>query len=48
MPELNDHDLVPQHELRNIRYERRPVKDRKGVPIQGLHQTWMCSTTRRS
>src|ERR1017187_4565443 len=41
MPELHDHDLVPQHELRNIRYERRPVKDRKGTPIEGLHQTWI-------
>jgi len=41
MPELNDHDLVPQYELKNVRYERRPVKDRKGTPIEGLHQVWI-------
>jgi 6-oxo-cyclohex-1-ene-carbonyl-CoA hydrolase len=41
MPELNDHELVPQHELKNVRYERRPVLDRKGAPVEGLHQTWI-------
>lgn len=42
MPEqLRDHDLVPQHELRHVRYERRPVRDRKGAPIEGLHQAWI-------
>ncbi len=41
MPDLVDHDLVPQHELKNIRYERRPVRDRKGAPIEGLHQVWI-------
>ena len=41
MADLRDHDLVPQHELRNVRYERRPVRDRKGVPIEGLHQVWI-------
>jgi len=41
MPELNDHDLVSQYELRHIKYERRPVRDRKGTPIEGLHQAWI-------
>ena len=42
MPDLRDHDLVPQHELRHVRYERRPVHDKKGAPIEGLHQVWIC------
>jgi len=41
MPELRDHDLAPQYELRHVRYERRPVRDRKGDPIEGLHQAWI-------
>jgi 6-oxo-cyclohex-1-ene-carbonyl-CoA hydrolase len=41
MPELHDHDLAAQHELRHVRYERRPVRDRKGLPIEGLHQAWI-------
>ena len=41
MADLRDHDLVPQHELRHVRYERRPVRDRKGLPVEGLHQAWI-------
>jgi 6-oxo-cyclohex-1-ene-carbonyl-CoA hydrolase len=41
MPDLRDHDLVPQHELRHVRYERRPVRDRDGAPVEGLHQAWI-------
>ena len=41
MSDLRDHDLVPQHELRHARYERRPVRDRKGAPVEGLHQVWI-------
>jgi 6-oxo-cyclohex-1-ene-carbonyl-CoA hydrolase len=37
MPDLRDHDLFPQYELKNVRYERRPVKDKSAAPIEGLY-----------
>ncbi len=39
--DLRSHELVPDHELRHIRYETRPVLDRTGDPVQGLHQVWI-------
>jgi 6-oxo-cyclohex-1-ene-carbonyl-CoA hydrolase len=36
-----DHDLVPDHAFRHIRYEHRPVHDRAGRPAEGLHQVWI-------
>ncbi len=41
MPELINHELVPRHELRNIKYETRPVLGRDGKPVDGLHQVWV-------
>ena len=38
---LANHELVPGYEFRHIRYEERPVKDRKGAPVEGLHQIWI-------
>ena len=39
--DLQDHDLCPGYELRNLRYERRPIKGRDGKPVEGLHQVWI-------
>ncbi len=41
MPELINHELVPEHELRHIKYENRPVLGRDGKPIDGLHVAWV-------
>jgi 6-oxocyclohex-1-ene-carbonyl-CoA hydrolase len=41
MSELIDHDLVPDHRFRAIRYEERPVRDRQGRVVEGLHQVWI-------
>jgi 6-oxocyclohex-1-ene-carbonyl-CoA hydrolase len=41
MTELKSHDLVPQFEFRNIKYEERPVRGRDGKPVAGLHQVWL-------
>ena len=39
--ELANHELVPGYQFRSIRYEERPVKDRKGAPVEGLHAVWI-------
>ena len=39
--ELVNHELVPGHVFRSIRYEERPIKDRKGAPVEGLHAVWI-------
>jgi 6-oxo-cyclohex-1-ene-carbonyl-CoA hydrolase len=41
MTNLKSHDLVPQVEFRNIRYEERPIKGRDGKPVDGLHQVYI-------
>jgi 6-oxocyclohex-1-ene-carbonyl-CoA hydrolase len=41
MPTLLDHELVPGLQFRHIGYEERPVRDRKGAPVDGLHQIWI-------
>ena len=41
MSELKNHDLVPVHEFRHIRYEERPVMGRDKKPIDGLHCVWI-------
>jgi 6-oxocyclohex-1-ene-carbonyl-CoA hydrolase len=41
MSELIDHDLVPGHALREIRYEERPVRGLDGTEASGLHQVWI-------
>ncbi|HET9992612.1 MAG TPA: enoyl-CoA hydratase-related protein, partial [Kofleriaceae bacterium] len=42
MTTIKNHDLVPEHAFRNIRYEERPVLGRNGKPVEGLHQVWLC------
>ena len=41
MTNLINHDLVPDLEFQEIVYERRPVLDRQGAPMEGLHQVWI-------
>jgi 6-oxocyclohex-1-ene-carbonyl-CoA hydrolase len=41
MTELINHELLPTHEFSHIRYERRPIKDRAGKPVEGLCQAWI-------
>lgn len=38
---LKNHELVPDYVFREIRYERRPVLDRAGRAVEGLHQVWV-------
>ncbi len=38
MTELKNHELVPGYEFRHVRYETRPVYDRAGEAVAGLHQ----------
>lgn len=35
---LKNHELVPDLTFRHIRYRTRPVRDRDGSPVPGLHQ----------
>ncbi|HEX9735950.1 MAG TPA: 6-oxocyclohex-1-ene-1-carbonyl-CoA hydratase [Thermoanaerobaculia bacterium] len=39
--EVRNHELVEGVELRHVRYEERPVKDRAGQAVEGLHQVWI-------
>jgi len=41
MNDLRNHELAPDHTFRHIRYETRPVLDRQGNPVEGLHQVWI-------
>jgi 6-oxo-cyclohex-1-ene-carbonyl-CoA hydrolase len=38
---LIDHTLAPDQKLEHIRYERRPVFDKEGAEVPGLHQIWI-------
>jgi 6-oxo-cyclohex-1-ene-carbonyl-CoA hydrolase len=38
---LKNHDLVPDYRFTAIRYEERPVHDRAGAAVDGLHQVWI-------
>ncbi|MCC6215897.1 MAG: 6-oxocyclohex-1-ene-1-carbonyl-CoA hydratase [Polyangiaceae bacterium] len=38
MTDLFNHELVPAHEFRHIRYTTRAVLDERGQPVEGLHQ----------
>ena len=40
--QVRSHDLVEDYEFRHIRYQERPVLDRRGEPAEGLHQVWIC------
>lgn len=39
--ELVNHELVEDYEFRHIRYERRPLRDAQGQPVEGLHNAWI-------
>ncbi|HET7784715.1 MAG TPA: 6-oxocyclohex-1-ene-1-carbonyl-CoA hydratase [Myxococcales bacterium] len=39
--ELANHELVPGYQFRSIKYEERPIKDRKGAKVEGLHAVWI-------
>ncbi|MBI5494539.1 MAG: 6-oxocyclohex-1-ene-1-carbonyl-CoA hydratase [Deltaproteobacteria bacterium] len=39
--ELNNHELVPEHRFKHIRYEEKPVLMRDGKEAPGLHQVWI-------
>ena len=41
MEPLKNHDLVPDYLFQSIRYVERPVLDRQGQPVEGLHQVWI-------
>ncbi len=36
-----NHELVPGYQFHSIRYEERPVCDRAGKTVEGLHQVWI-------
>ena len=38
---LINHELLPNAVFSHIRYETRPVLDRAGAPVEGLHQVWI-------
>ena len=41
MDELKNHELIDHPTFGSIRYEERPVHDRKGAAVTGLHQVWI-------
>jgi 6-oxo-cyclohex-1-ene-carbonyl-CoA hydrolase len=41
LTEMKNHELVPDHAFRHIRYEERPVHGRDGAAVEGLHQVWI-------
>ncbi len=38
---MTDHDLLADFEPRGILFEHRPVRDRDGAPVEGLHNVWI-------
>ena len=38
---MKSHELVDDYDFEHIRYEHRPVKDREGKPVEGLHAVWI-------
>jgi len=45
--ELVNHELVPGHQFRSIRYEERPIRDRQGATVEGLHAVWIALDNER-
>jgi 6-oxo-cyclohex-1-ene-carbonyl-CoA hydrolase len=39
--DLKNHELIPNADFDEIRYEERAVFDRKGQEVPGLHQVWI-------
>ncbi|MEE9311758.1 MAG: enoyl-CoA hydratase-related protein, partial [Planctomycetota bacterium] len=44
MTELNNHELVENYEFSHIKYERKPVIDNSGNPVEGLFNAWIWLT----
>ncbi len=40
-PEWKSHDLVAQLSSGKVRYEKRPVRDKTGATVEGLHAIWI-------
>ena len=38
---MKNHNLVETFSPREILFERRPVRDRSGKPVDGLHNVWI-------
>ena len=38
---MKSHDLTDRFEPRELLYEHRPVLDRQGDPVAGLHNVWI-------
>ncbi|HYM02163.1 MAG TPA: 6-oxocyclohex-1-ene-1-carbonyl-CoA hydratase, partial [Stellaceae bacterium] len=38
---LKDHNLVPEHSVPGIRYEKRPAKTPDGAVVSGLYNVWI-------
>ena len=38
---LKNHELVENHEFRQVRYERRPLRDSDGNAVDGLFTAWI-------
>ncbi len=38
---MKNHELVTDYEFEHILYEQRPVKDKSGSPVEGLHAVWI-------
>ncbi len=38
---MKDHNLVETFSPQNLLVERRPVRDRAGAPVEGLHNLWI-------
>jgi hypothetical protein len=38
---VKNHDLTSQPSARRILFEHRPVLDRSGEPVDGLHNVWV-------
>ena len=39
--EFKNHDLIADRDYEGIRYERRPLRDPSGDPVEGLHTVWI-------
>jgi 6-oxo-cyclohex-1-ene-carbonyl-CoA hydrolase len=39
--DMGSHELLPGYEFKAIRYERRPLRDAGGRPVEGLYAAWI-------
>jgi len=44
---MNSHELVPAHDYQHIAYERRPLRNAKGEPVDGLFHAWIALDNER-